>query len=167
MGSGQTIVVFDEASDVSGWKSVNDDVMGGCSSGSLNRSPGGLAVFSGTVSLDNGGGFASVRSPTLAQDFNGRDSFLIRIRGDGHRFKFNVRSESRFSTQTYQCAFDTHPGEWEECRLPFAAFVPTFRGRVQSDAPALNAARIRAIGFLIGGRQHGPFRLEIDWVKAS
>jgi hypothetical protein len=64
-------------------------------------------------------------------------------------------------------AFETQVSEWEECRLPFVAFAPTFRGRALTGVPALNAARVRSVGFLIAGKQNGPFRLEIDWVKAT
>lgn len=166
MGSGQTIFVFREAIDASCWQLFNDGVMGGLSSSSFHISPGGGAVFSGNVSLDNGGGFASVRSPPIERDFSSRDSFVLRICGDGHRFKFNVRTELGFDTP-YQCAFETQAGEWEECRLPFAIFQPTFRGRALSGVPALNAARIRSIGFLIADKQNGPYRLEIDWVKVA
>jgi NADH dehydrogenase [ubiquinone] 1 alpha subcomplex assembly factor 1 len=167
MGSGQTIFVFRGAIDGCDWQLLNDGVMGGLSSSSFQISPGGGAVFSGNVSLDNGGGFASVRSPPLEQDFSSRDSFRLRICGDGHRYKFNVRTESGSNTPTYQCAFETQAGEWEECRLPFAVFVPTFRGRALRGVPALDAARVRSIGFLIADKQNGPFRLKIDWVKAS
>jgi hypothetical protein len=167
MGSGQTIFVFRGAIDASDWRILNDGVMGGLSSSSFHISPSGGAVFSGNVSLDNGGGFASVRSPPIGQDLSPRDSFVLRICGDGHRFKVNVRTESGFDTPTYQCAFETQAGEWEECRLPFAAFVPTFRGRALTGVPALNAAQVRSVGFLIANKQNGPFRLEIDWVKVS
>ena len=167
MGSGQTIFVFRGAIDASGWQFLNDGVMGGLSSSSFRISPSGGAIFSGNVSLDNGGGFASVRSPSIEQDFSSRDSFVLRICGDGHRYKFNVRTESGFDTPTYQCAFETQAGEWEECRLPFADFVPTFRGRTLTGVPALNAVRVRSVGFLIANKQNGPFRLEIDWVKAT
>lgn len=167
MRSGQTILVFRGSIDASDWQCLNDGVMGGHSRSSFHISPSGAAVFSGNVSLDNRGGFASVRSPRIEQDLSSRDSFALRICGDGHRFMFNVRTESGFDTPTYQCAFETQAGEWEERRLPFADFMPTFRGRALTGVPALNAAQVRSVGFLIAGKQNGPFRLEIDWVKAS
>ena len=44
------------------WNAVNDDVMGGRSSSSMRLTSDGSAVFEGEVSLDNNGGFASVRT---------------------------------------------------------------------------------------------------------
>jgi len=142
-------------------------VMGGLSSSSFQILLSGCAVFSGIVSLDNSGGFASVRSPPIKQDFSSRDSFVLRTRGDGHRFKFSVRTKPGFDTPIYQSVFETKPGEWQECWLPFTKFVPAFRGRVLTGVPALNPARVASVGFLIADKQAGPFRLEIDWVKAS
>jgi len=65
------------------------------------------------------------------------DAFVLRVRGDGHRYKFTVRTESGFDTPIYQyqCVFTTKRDEWEEHRLPFKDFVPTFRGRVLTDVP--------------------------------
>jgi hypothetical protein len=57
-------------------------------------------------------------------------------------------------------------GEWVEHRLAFSDFVPTFRGRVLTDAPPLNPATVNPVGFLISDKQAGPFRLEIGWIKA-
>ena len=44
------------------WETVDDVVMGGLSKSSFSHSGEGTEVFQGTVSLDNYGGFASVRS---------------------------------------------------------------------------------------------------------
>lgn len=56
---------FSQAAVVRGWTTVNDGVMGGASENSLTASDEG-AVFSRHVSLEQGSGFASVRSPVEA-----------------------------------------------------------------------------------------------------
>ena len=78
-----------------------------------------------------------------------------------------MRTESDFNGPIYQCAFTTKNGAWEEHRLAFKDFVPTFRGRVLMDAPALDPARVVSVGLLIADKQAGPFRLELAWIKAS
>jgi len=77
-----------------------------------------------------------------------------------------VRTGTGFDTPIYQCAFTTKRGEWENHRLPFKDFTPTFRGRVLTDVPALKPAKVPSVGFLIEDKQDGAFRLEIGWVKA-
>jgi monofunctional biosynthetic peptidoglycan transglycosylase len=148
------------------WQIVNDDVMGGVSTSRFQILTNGGAVFSGVVSLENNGGFASVRSSPLRQNLSGLGTFVLRVRGDGHRYKFTVRTETGFDTPLYQGAFATKRGEWEEHRLPFQDFVPTFRGRILTGVPPLNPAKVTSVGFLIADKQDGAFRLEISWVKA-
>ena len=148
------------------WPVVNDDVMGGVSTSSF-RITNGLAVFRGEVSLENNGGFASVRSLPSRLDLNGADGFVIRVRGDGRRYKFTARMDSSFDSAIYQCAFTTKQGEWAEYWLPLKDFVASFRGRVLTDVPPLNPAKVISVGFLISDQQAGPFQLEVAWIKAS
>ena len=101
------------------WQIVNDDVMGGVSTSRFQMLTNGGGVFSGVVSLENNGGFASVRSSPTRHDLTGCGCFVIRLRGDGHRYKFTARTETGFDTPLYQGAFATKRGEWEEHRLPF------------------------------------------------
>ena len=163
----KTLFDFQAATNSPAWEVVNDDVMGGASTSRFQVLTNGCAVFSGTVRLENNGGFASVRSQPVRADLTGCDSFLLRVRGDGRRYKFSVRTEAGFDTPLYQLAFTTKRGEWEEHRLPFKEFVPTFRGRILTDVPPLNPAKVTSVGFLISDKQEGPFKLEVAWIKAS
>ena len=158
---------FQTATNHPAWQIVNDDVMGGVSTSRFQILTNSGAVFSGVVSLENNGGFASVRSQPVRADLTGCDSFLLRVRGDGRRYKFSVRTEAGLDTPLYQLAFTTKRGEWEEHRLPFKDFVPTFRGRILADVPPLNPAKVTSVGFLIADKQDGAFRLEISWIRAS
>ena len=78
-----------------------------------------------------------------------------------------MRTETGFDAPLYQCAFETKRGEWEEHRLTFKDFVPTFRGRILTDVPPLNPAKVDSVGLLIADKQDGAFRLEMSWIKAS
>ena len=158
---------FQVATNAAVWQVVNDDVMGGVSTSRFEIASNSAGVFSGVVSLENNGGFASVRSSTPVQDLSDCTGFLLRLRGDGHRYKFTVRTEDGFDTPLYQHGFVTKRGEWEEQRLAFKDFIPTFHGRTLAGVPPLNPAKVLAVGVLIADKQEGPFRLEIGWVKAG
>ena len=119
------------------------------------------------VSLKNNGGFASVRSSAVRENLSGTDAFVLRVRGDGRRYKFTVRTESVFDAPNYQAEFTTKRGAWEEHRLSFKDFVPAFRGRVLTDLPPLNPAKLATVGVLIADKQADPFRLEMSWIKAA
>ena len=158
---------FQAATNSPAWQIVNDDVMGGVSKSQFQILTNGGAVFSGVVSLENNGGFASVRSSPVRQNLNGTDAFVLRLRGDGRRYKFIVRADLGFNAPNYQAEFTTKRGEWEEHRLPLKDFVPTFRGRILTDVPPLNPAKVTSVGFLISDQQEGAFKLEVAWIKAS
>ncbi len=158
-------VVFDfQTATNSTWQIINDDVMGGVSRSGF-RLTNGLAVFEGEVSLENKGGFASVRSLPARHDLAGCDAFVIRVRGDGRSYKFTARTESSFDSAIYQTGFTTKKGEWDELCLPIKQFVPTFRGRVLSGEPPLDPAKVTSVGFLISDKQEGPFQLAVAWIK--
>ena len=157
---------FQTATHTAAWQVVNDDVMGGVSTSSF-RLTNGVAIFQGEVSLANNGGFASVRSLPTRHDLAGRDAFVIRVRGDGRRYKFTARTNRSFDSAIYQNVFTTKKDEWQEHRLLLKQFVPTFRGRVLSIEPPLDPAKLTSVGFLIADKQHGPFRLEVAWIMAT
>lgn len=156
---------FSASTNATAWQVVNDDVMGGISTSRFEVT-NGVAVFRGEVSLENNGGFASVRSLPAAHALAGCDAFVIRVRGDGRRYKFTARSDRSFDSAIYQTTFQTKKGEWSEHRLPLRDFVATFRGRVLSGEPPLDADKVTSVGFLISEKQAGPFQLEVAWIKA-
>lgn len=163
----ESVTILEGLDTPSQWEITNDSVMGGISTSQMRVGTDGTLVFSGTVSLENNGGFASVRSAAALGDLADCDAFVISVRGDGRRYKVTLRTERSFDRAIYQAAFTTKEGEWQEHRLALKDFVPTFRGRVLGDKPPLDPAKIATLGFLISDRQAGPFRLEIAWIKAS
>lgn len=148
------------------WGTINDGVMGGVSDSRLNTNEHGAAVFAGNVSLENNGGFASVRGRLGHCDLSGFDGLVVRVRGDGKRYRLRLRHDDDLDGVTYQARFETREGVWDEVRLPLSSFEPTYRGRRLRDAEPLNAGAIHQIGFMIADGQAGPFRLEIARVEA-
>ncbi len=157
-----TLLDFDDASEAASWRPVDDVVMGGVSRSGFEPAEPGIARFSGKVSLEYNGGFASVRTPPRDWDTAGAAAFVLRVRSDGHAYKFTLRTGDGFDGVQYQARFAPPAGEWTDVRLPVASFVPTFRGRVQHDAPPLDPSRVRALGLMISDRQAGPFELLVD-----
>ena len=76
------------------WAAVDDVVMGGVSRSSLE--PGdGAAVFAGHLSLDQGGGFASVRGPVADSDFSACAGIELRAKGDGNVYRLRLHDTGR------------------------------------------------------------------------
>ena len=156
------LVDFNQAEATDSWRVVNDGVMGGRSQSEIAFTDKGTALFQGTVSLENNGGFASVRTDIPARPLEDQAGIVLRVRGDGKRYQLMVRTDQRTDGVSYRFAFTTRAGAWTTVRAPWSEFVPVFRGRIVPDAPPLAPSRIRRVGFLISDKQAGPFQLEIE-----
>ena len=159
-----TLLDFDDPADAASWRPVDDVVMGGVSHSAFEQAGTGVARFHGNVSLENFGGFASVRTPPRAWDTAGAEAFVLRVRGDGKTYKFTIRTGDGFDGIQYQQRFTATAGTWSDVRLPVSEFVATFRGRKVPFAPSLDPARVRAIGLMISDKQAGSFELLVDRV---
>jgi hypothetical protein len=157
-----TLLDFDDPADAALWRPVDDVVMGGVSRSAFDQAGAGVARFHGNVSLENSGGFASVRTPPRDWDTAGAAAFVLRVRGDGKTYKFTIRTGDGFDGIQYQARFVAPAGEWTDVRLPVREFVATFRGRTVPFAPSLDAAQVRALGLMISDKQAGPFELLLD-----
>ncbi len=71
------------------WFAINDVVMCGVPCGTM-RMENNRAVFTGVVSLDHGGGFASVRSHPALWDLSDYTGIELTLRGDGRRYKLRL-----------------------------------------------------------------------------
>jgi NADH dehydrogenase [ubiquinone] 1 alpha subcomplex assembly factor 1 len=146
------------------WPHINDGVMGGISSGEMSAADG-YATFQGTVSFENNGGFSSVRSQAVVHDLSAFEGLVLQVRGDGKRYGFRLKTDASFDGVSYQVQIEPPAGEWTEISAPFTDFIPVYRGRVVRDHPPLDPSRIATFGLIIS-RQEGPFRIDIESVRA-
>lgn len=166
--SNSTRIIFDfgNKKEADQWMAVNDSVMGGISEGQPLLDEDGHLVFSGSISLANNGGFSSIRTIPLDFGLEGYEGIRIRVKGDGRTYQFRLRTNKHFDGVAFKQEFATKAGAWIEIDLPFASFLPSFRGKILQDVDPLVAADIRQLGFLIADRTAGPFNLIIDEIKA-
>ena len=144
--------------DPAPWQSINDGVMGGVSSGAMTVSPNGL-VFEGELSLENNGGFASVRR-NINEDLSVAKGLQLKVSGDGRTYQARLRHVDRFDGIAWRAEFPTST-RWQTVTLDFADFEPVFRGRRVIDAGPVAPSKIRQMGFMVADKTPGPFRLEI------
>jgi hypothetical protein len=162
----QSKVIFDftKDSDISGWQITDDVVMGGVSSGSFKLSSEGHGVFEGHVSLENNGGFSSVRYRFPQMEVSSDASLLLKVKGDGKRYQVRVRDDSG-NYYSYIAYFKT-TGEWQVVEVPLREMYPSFRGR-KLDFPNFSGDHIEEIAFLIANKKEESFRLLIDEVRVE
>lgn len=145
------------------WYTVDDNVMGGVSSSEARIIDENLS-FSGMMSLDNNGGFSSVRSEWIPIDLSDYDGILLRVLGDGKTYRLRIRSAETGPNISYNASFETTPDSWEIFYFPFADMEPTYFGTVV-DVGKLDTSRISSFGFMLSDKQPGEFELIVDWVR--
>ena len=160
------LIEFSDTEEVSRWIAINDDVMGGSSQGRIELSPTTTALFCGQLSLENNGGFASIRRQSDNYNLNGCNGVILKVKGDGRTYQFRVKTDDQYDGIAYRSLFATDARQWQTITLPFDSFSAIFRGRPVPDAPVLRPEQIRQIGFLLADKQPGLFRLEIAWIKS-
>lgn len=173
--------LFDFVSDdsLAGWSVVNDTVMGGVSSGQLSLVDGAL-IFSGELSLDNNGGFASVRSPlidssisesstqstTQGQDLTWADRAgpRIMVQGDGRTWTVEIRTDDE--SGGWIATLPTSSATVSDVVIPWTSFEPVtrFLDPRQTDEP-LDPSRVVSIAFYLVDGIEGPFRLGIRLIS--
>ncbi len=152
---------FTDPNVVNAWQAIDDRVMGGLSRSRLHHDPAGHAVFEGDVSLERGGGFASVRSGPGERGQPGAETCWLEVRGGNKQFKLSLLTDDAIDSLNYQASFAPAGTVWQTLHVPLSEFRASFRGRELPGAPPLDPARIRQVGLMIAARQAGPFALDI------
>ncbi len=146
------------------WRIVNDGVMGGLSSSKAIVKDDKI-IFSGNVSLENNGGFASLRSPVKDYDFSKFTGLEIRLKTDGKRYSVSMKETSYFNGYFYTSSFETKKDEWIVVQIPFNQFKLYYFGQETNSSKKIPLNNIKEISLSIGDKQEGAFITEIDYIK--
>ena len=153
---------FNIKSDIRKWIIVDDVVMGGRSSGNFRLNDDGHGVFEGEISLENNGGFSSVRYNCEKILLEGKTQVNIKLLGDGKQYQFRINSNNG-DYYSYIIPFSTS-GEWEEIEIQLKDMYPSFRGR-RLDLPNFSEDYFEGITFLIGNKKMK--NLNLFWIKLN
>ena len=156
---------FTGADSAKEWQTVNDGVMGGVSEGKFKITDKKTMEFFGTLSLANNGGFASVRSKAKKLNLEKGDTLVAKVKGDGREYSLNLYPNKPRVAFTYRATVQTKKDEWIEVKFPLDKFEATSFGRVVKDASAVKPEEVNALGFTLGDKKAGPFKMEIEWIK--
>jgi NADH dehydrogenase [ubiquinone] 1 alpha subcomplex assembly factor 1 len=147
------------------WQAVNDGVMGGVSDGRFNITDDKTLQFSGTLSLKNNGGFASVRTKPTDFNIKAGDVIVARVKGDGREYVLNLYTKSRQMAFSYRAPLPTTKDEWTEVSVPLEEFIPTaFGRRVQGMGP-VEPSQINGLGFMLSDKKPGMFTMQVESVS--
>ena len=150
---------FTPTSDLDNWRVVDDRVMGGRSSGNFSINEAGHGRYSGEVSLDNNGGFSSLRHFFKEMNVNDFSKICIVLKGDQKDYQIRLKS-NRYDRHSYTKQIST-TGEWQTIEIQLSEMTPTFRGR-QLNMVNYPGKILSEFAILIGNKQAERFELEID-----
>ena len=158
---------FTEADAPKQWQTVNDGVMGGVSEGKVKITDAKTMEFFGTLSLANNGGFASVRTKAKKLSLEKDDALVAKIRGDGRQYMLNLYPNKQRMAYSYRATVQTMKDEWIEVKVPLDKFEATSFGRIVKNAGLVKPEEINSLGFMLGDKKAGPFKMEIEWIKVE
>lgn len=153
---------FNKTSSPRDWRIIDDGVMGGLSQSKFSIDPDGNGVFAGTVSLENNGGFSSVRYQFDKIKVTKDSKVRIRLKGDGKEYQFRIKDKTS-SYYSYITTFKTS-GNWESIEIKLSDLYPSFRGRTL-DLPNFKSDSFEEIVFLIGNKKNESFQLLLDKIE--
>ena len=157
------LVVSAQANANQRWYVINDSVMGGVSNSQVTQTQESL-LFTGNVSLDNNGGFASIRTELNTQSQNTK-AIALRVKGDGQIYQLRLRTTNYLDGAAYTHSFKTVKNEWVDINFAPSDFTLTYRGRVLEQQPIIDFDDIKQLGFMIAGKQEGKFKLEVGKIE--
>ncbi len=167
--TGAALLDLDDPGAVAAWTTLNDPVMGGLSTSEVKFGDGGLR-FSGWISLENNGGFASARSPVdgeIGRKAAGAKSFRIQAQGDGKTYVLKVGTAGQ--AWSYIQRFRTDAAVSRTYELPIEGFRPV--GMRLDPAPGapqtLDPSGISQVAIYILDKQQGPFELTVRAIAAA
>ena len=150
---------FKKDADLNDWRIVDDGVMGGRSNGNFSITKEGHGLFEGTISLENNGGFSSVRHECNPADVSEFTQLCIRLKGDGKPYQVRIK-QNKDQSYSYVAPFETS-GDWETIAIDLKDFYPSFRGQ-RLRRPNFSHDTIEEIVFLFGNKKEESFSLLLD-----
>jgi NADH dehydrogenase [ubiquinone] 1 alpha subcomplex assembly factor 1 len=159
-----TAIIFDfnKNSDLKNWNIVDDVVMGGKSSGTFTLNNKGQGVFEGAISLENNGGFSSLRYRLGKTPIQEATAIVLKLKGDGKAYQFRIKSNA-MNAYSYVSVFQTS-GDWQEIHIQLKDMYPAFRGR-KLNQPNFEKESIEEIAFLFGNKKQERFKLLLDKIE--
>ncbi|GAB5525390.1 MAG: CIA30 family protein [Roseivirga sp.] len=147
------------------WGVTNDTVMGGRSSGKAKLTENTVS-YTGSISLENNGGFSSFKSPYARIDLTDYEYLEMRVKSKGSTFAFTLEMSTRFYRPYYKQLVETESDDWETIKLKMSDFKLYRMSRTNGQSlTAEDAARLIRIGFISDDKREIDFDLEIDYIK--
>lgn len=157
---------LDDEDELRRWSIVNDGVMGGRSSAEAMVAESVLTI-TGEIVTD-GGGFSSIRLALAEPLGDDVTRLLLRLRTDGRTYELLVSDAvaGRDRRVSHQALIPAVGGDdWEEVEVAIDDLESSIFGR-PVDVEPFDPGTAVEVGIILADGSDGPFRLELDWLRA-
>ncbi len=144
------------------WFVTLDGVMGGLSTGTLEQTNESI-ILKGKISLENNGGFASMRTPYKDFDLSGYKTVTIRYRSTGQDFALTLNKYKRFWRPQYKTNLPMTQGAWKTITCNFTDF-DTYRlnDKLEGHPEEDDLANIIRLGLISNTKAATNYVFEVD-----
>ncbi|MEO1218708.1 MAG: CIA30 family protein [Bacteroidota bacterium] len=147
------------------WEVINDGVMGGLSKGKIEMTENTLK-FSGSISLDNYGGFTSVKSPFTKIDLSNSKKVKIRYRTKNQSVAISLENSKEFYKPYFKMNLANTNNEWKTVDRSINEFKENKLGQETSTQISSKFLEsVQRIGLITSQKKEGDFTVEIDYIK--
>ena len=148
-------ILFDDFTDkpAERWEFITDQVMGGVSTGNVSfmtEEGTNYARMTGTVSLQNNGGFIQFRRRVTSHFEKSKQGLELKLRGNDQQYFVHIRTTGTFLPWQYYHAPLSSNSDWTIVRMPFSMFERS-SGFLSKKITAKN---IRSVGIVAFGKEH-------------
>ncbi len=149
------------------WSIVNDTVMGGRSSAQASFDKNKHLQWTGNLSLENNGGFVSIRSEYLNLDWSQFDGVEVVLKGAGRDIQVSLQRRDRMiRAGGYRALVPTNRQGDTRVFIPFSAFQLKRFGRAIQGPPLRSGLKsIAQMGLLMADKREGPFEVTLKSIK--
>ena len=163
--SNQDVVWDFRTTGTTDWRPLNDGVMGGRSTGTVAYGDSAM-LWQGATSLENNGGFASLRAPWGHLNLTQAREVVLTCRGTGGPFKLTMETSERW-WMPYAYASFSPSEEWDEVVLDVSDFgwSQAQMGDLRSVTPSKEWSDILRVGLMKYDGTAQPFELEVQSLR--
>ena len=124
------VLDLQQSDELDNWIIVNDTVMGGRSSAQLQQQDSGL-LFTGRLSRENNGGFASIRRKLFDDEFANCSHIQMLFKADLRPYKLRFRTNKYIDGAAYEVNFKANDTKkWQSIRFSQQQFKAYYRSRL-------------------------------------
>ena len=155
-----------EKGNVKTWFTITDNVMGGVSTSKLAQKESSI-LFSGNISFDNNGGFASFRSGFGKYDLSDYNAVRIKFKSENQKFALTLDNSRNWWEPNYKYEFQSEQSsDWKTVNFNLSDFHEEIIGRKSGNKINKGILKnICQIGIITNDKKEGPFTLEIDYIE--